>query len=67
MTRITTLKPTNPLIWLVVAVSVAGGFFYANHSTIAARFGSKQVAAESSALGHVPAVTNTDHPAELYW
>ena len=37
MTRITTFKATNPIIWALVALSVAGGFFYANHSTIAAR------------------------------
>jgi|tagenome__1003787_1003787.scaffolds.fasta_scaffold17698486_1 hypothetical protein len=66
MTRITTLKPTNPLIW-AVALFVAGGFFYANHSTIAARFGAKPVVETTSALGHVPAATGYDYLAELQW
>jgi hypothetical protein len=68
MTRITTLKPTNPLIWAVVALSVAGGFFYANHSTTAARFGAKPTVVEStSALEHIPAVTGADSSAALQW
>jgi hypothetical protein len=67
MTRITTLKPTNPLIWAVVALSVAGGFFYANHSTTAARFAPKPTVAETSGLGHIPAVAGVDSSAELQW
>jgi hypothetical protein len=67
MTRITTFKATNPIIWALVALSVVGGFFYANHSTIAARFGSRPTAVETSGLAHTPAVAGADSSAELQW
>jgi len=67
MTRITTFKATNPIIWAFVALSVAGGFLYANHSTTAARFGSKSTAVGTSGLVHTPAVAGADSPAELQW
>jgi len=67
MTRISLLKPTTSLIWVVVALSVGGGFLYANHSTTAARFGAKPVVETSSALKHVPAATGVDSSAELLW
>jgi hypothetical protein len=67
MTRITTFKATNPIIWALVALVVAGGFFYANHSTIAARFGSKPITVDGSGLEHIPAVTGVDSSAALQW
>jgi hypothetical protein len=67
MTRISTFKATNPLIWALVAVSAASAFFFANHSTTAARFGSKPTVVESSGLEHMPAVTGADSSAVLEW
>ena len=67
MTRITTFKATNPIIWALVALCTAGGFFYANHSTIAARFGSKPTAVDGSGLAHTPNVAGVSGSAALQW
>ena len=67
MTRITAFKATNPIIWALVALSVAGGFFYANHSTIAARVGARPTMAGGSGLAHTPSVVGVDSSAELQW
>ena len=68
MTRITNFKVTHPTIWTLVALSVAGGFFYANHSTIAARFGAKPAVVETagSGLTHTPNVADVS-PDALQW
>jgi hypothetical protein len=61
-------KATNPFVWALVVAFGAALFLYANHSTIAARFGStKAVAAEYSGLGHAPAITGIESPATLEW
>ena len=69
MARITNFKATNPTIWALVALSVAGGFFYANHSTIAARFGAKPAVVETAASGLVPtpSVVGIVRPDALQW
>jgi hypothetical protein len=59
-------RTTRPYLLALIAVIGAALFFYAGHSTIAARFMAKGNA-ESSALGHAPAVIGHDNPRTLYW
>ena len=69
MTRISTFKATQPILGALVALSVAGGFFYANHSTIAARFGAKPAVVETagSGLAHTPNVAGVVSSDALQW
>ena len=64
MNRIASLKPIS--IGALVTFLGVGMFFYANHTTDAARVGAKP-AVTGNAMSHVPAVTGIDSSAPLEW
>jgi hypothetical protein len=64
MIRIAGLNPIS--VGALVTVLGVGMFFYANHTTDAARVVAKSDVT-SNALSHVPAVSGVDSSAPLEW
>ena len=64
MSRIASLNPIS--IGALVTCLGVGMFFYANHTTDAARVAAKPVVTEN-ALSHVPAVSGIDSSSPLEW